>query len=87
VKLLGTKVPCDLMLRVLDCIVTISLGVYLVLWLFYLFRNVWVCICVCFVTCVCFGNMCTYIYCFCSFCTVILLFRLGVFCSYLFCLY
>ena len=36
-KFSRTKVPCtlgDLSLRVLDCIVTISFGVYLVLWLF-----------------------------------------------------
>ena len=30
---------------------TISFGVYLVLWLFDLFYNVWVCVCVGFVMC------------------------------------
>jgi len=37
VKVLGKKYyvhESDLILRVLDCIVTISFGVYLVLWLF-----------------------------------------------------
>ena len=37
VKFLGTKVTCtkfDLILRVIDCTVTISFGVCLVLWLF-----------------------------------------------------
>ena len=27
------------------------------------FCNVWVCVCVAFVMCGCFGNMCTFIYC------------------------
>ena len=36
----------DLILRVFGCVVTISFGVYLVLWLFNLFCNVWVCVCV-----------------------------------------
>ena len=38
-KFLGTKVPCtlgDFILRALDCTVTISFGVYLVLKLFEL---------------------------------------------------
>jgi hypothetical protein len=35
--------------------------------------NVWVCVCVCFVMCGCFGNRCTCIYC------VFVLFRLRIF--------
>jgi len=47
VKFLGAKVPlhwCDLILRVLDCIVTISFGVYLVMRFCFV---VCVCVCVC----------------------------------------
>ena len=45
-------------------------------------RSVWVCVCVGFVMCGCFGNMCTCIYCvlyclYCVFCIV----------SFMFCLY
>jgi len=45
--------------------VTTSFGVYLVLWLFELVCNVWVCVCIYmgFVICGCFGNTCTCIYC------------------------
>jgi len=67
-------------MRVLDYIVTISFGCILYCGCFNLFcnmwvSNVWVCICVGFVTCGCFGNMCTCIYCilyclYCVFCTV-----------------
>ena len=49
-EVLGDKstmhVKSDLILRVLDYIVIISFGVYLLLWLFNLFSNVWVCVCV-----------------------------------------
>jgi len=37
------------------------------------FCNVWVCVCAVFVTCGCFGNMCTFIYC------VFVLFRVCIF--------
>jgi hypothetical protein len=61
-------------MRVLDYIVTISFGYILncVCCNFLCnvggvcmsgFCNVWVCICVGFVICGCFGNMCTCIYC------------------------
>ena len=53
----------DFILRVPDCIVTISLGCILYCGCFNLFCNVWVCVCVCCVMCGCFGNMCTCIYC------------------------
>ena len=51
--------------------------------------NVWVCACVSFVICGCFGNMCTSIYClilfmFCIFILCILLFN---FVSYVFLCY
>ena len=44
------------------------------------FCNVWVCVCVGFVTCACSGNMCTCIYCvlYCLYC-VFVLFRLCIF--------
>ena len=53
-----------------------------------LFCNVWVCVCVGFVMCGCFGNMCTCIYCvlyglYCVFCIVSFMYIY----SYLFCLY
>ena len=34
--------------------------------------NAWVCACVCFATCGCFGNMCTYFYCvlYCLYCVL-----------------
>jgi hypothetical protein len=44
-------------------IVTISFGCSLYCGCFNLFCNVWVCLCVEFVTCGCFGNMRTCIYC------------------------
>jgi hypothetical protein len=53
----------DLILSVLDCIVTVSFGVCLVLWLFYWFCNVCVCVCVLgwyFDSCGCFGNILAY---------------------------
>ena len=72
-----------IVLRLLDCIVTILFGVYLELWLFcFVIRGVcgcvcvcmcWVCVCVGCVMCGCFGNMCTCIYC------VFVLFRLCIF--------
>ena len=34
------------------------------------FCKVWMCVCVGFVICGCFGNMCACIYCFCIVCTV-----------------
>ena len=47
---------------------------------FNLFCNVWVCVCVGFVMCRCFGDMCTCIYCvLCCFYCVFVLFRLWVF--------
>jgi hypothetical protein len=75
-------VPCtlgDLILRALDYIVTISSG-YILNCGFCnlccgrskLFCNVWVRVCVGFVKCGCFGNMCTGIYCVLCFCTVFL---------------
>ena len=46
------------------------------------FCNVCVCVCVClgFVTCGCFGNMCTCVYCvlYCLYC-IFVLFRLCIF--------
>jgi hypothetical protein len=71
----------DLLLRVLDCIVTISFGVYLVLCLCFV-----ICECVYvgvfWQLCGCFGNMCTCscIYCvlYCLYC-VFVLFRLCIF--------
>jgi hypothetical protein len=76
-KFSGTKVPCTLgwpLLRVLDCIVTISFGVYLVLWLFNFF-----CVWVFGQSCGC-CNTCTCIYCvlYCLYC-VFVLFRLCIF--------
>ena len=69
----------DLILRVLDCIVTILLGVYLVLCLFCFVKCGCV-YCVGFVMCRCFGNMCTYICCvlYCLYC-VFVWFRLRIF--------
>jgi hypothetical protein len=52
-----------LILRVLDYTVTISCGCILYFGCFNLFCNAWVCVCVGFVMCGCFGNMCTCIYC------------------------
>jgi hypothetical protein len=60
----------DLILRVLDYIVTISFG-YILYWVclnlrggcFNLFCNVWVCVCVGFVMSGCLGNTYTCIYC------------------------
>ena len=45
-KFLGTKVPCDLILRVTDYNVTISFGCILYCDYFNLFCNVWVRVCV-----------------------------------------
>ena len=72
----------DFILRVLDCIVTISFGVYLVLWLFCFVM----CGCVC--VCGCFGNMCTCIYCvlYCLYCVFCIVSFMYIY-SYLFCLY
>jgi len=54
---------CDLILRVLAYIVTISFGYILYCGCFNLFCNACVCVCVCvcvgFVMCGCFGDMCT----------------------------
>jgi hypothetical protein len=69
VKFLGTKVPCALILRVRDCIVTISFGVHSVVWLFL----------TCFVMCGCLDN-CVGVFVirvlvfivFCIVCTVLL---------------
>jgi len=51
------------------------------------FCNVWVCVCVGFVMCGCFGNVCTcnncVSYCFYCFCIVLFMYIS----SYLFCLY
>ena len=71
---------CHLIQRVLDRIVTISFGVYLVLCLLELVCNVWVCVCVGVCMSVCFGNMCTCIYCvlYCLYC-VFVLFSLCIF--------
>jgi len=70
----------DLILRVLDYIVTISFVCVLYCDCFNLFCNVWVCVCVGFVMCGCFGNMCTCVYCVlcCLYC-VFVLFRLRTF--------
>jgi hypothetical protein len=54
--------------------------VYLVLWFFNLFCNVWVSVCAGFAMCGCFGNMCTCIYCVLYyFYCVFVLFRLCTF--------
>jgi hypothetical protein len=73
VKFLGIKVPCtlgDLILSVLDYIVTISFGYVLnygfcnlYCGCFKLFCDMCVCVSVSFVICGCFGNMFTCIYC------------------------
>jgi hypothetical protein len=44
------------------------------------FCNIWVCVCVGFVMCGCFGNMCTCIYCvlYCLYCVFVLV-RLCIF--------
>jgi hypothetical protein len=80
VKFLGIKVPCalgDLIMRVLDYIVTISFGYILncgfctlYCGCFNLLCNVWVCVSVGFVMCACLGNMYTCIYCvlYCLYC-------------------
>jgi len=47
------KSVIDLILRVLDYIVTISFGYIMYCGCFKLLCNMWVCVCVC----VCFGNM------------------------------
>ena len=72
---------------VLDCIVTISVGVILYCVCFNWFCNVCVCMgfvmcgCVGFVICGCFGIMCTCIYCVFSIVSFMYIY------SYLFCLY
>jgi hypothetical protein len=84
VEFLGDKsamhIKAELILRVLDCTVTILFGI-MYLWFFKLFGYVWVCVCVGFETCGCvyvwaflmcgcFDNMCTCIdcvFCFVSF--------------------
>jgi len=59
----------------------------------YGFCNVWVCVCVCFVMCGCFGNICTCIYCvfvlfhLCIFILFILLFNFVSYVFLLLCLY
>ena len=53
----------DLVLRVIDCIVTVSFGCILYCGYFNVFCNVLVCVCVGFVKCGCFGNMFSCIYC------------------------
>jgi hypothetical protein len=66
VKFLGKlyrKYSGDFMLRVLDFIVPISFDAYQNCGCFNLSFNVWACVCVGFVICGCFGNMCTSIYC------------------------
>ena len=70
----------NFILRVLDCIVTISFGYILHCGCFNLFCNVWVCVCGGFVMCRCFGNMCTCIYCalFCFVYVYLFLFVLSV---------
>ena len=81
-KFLGTKVPCtlgwpytggtwlycDYFIGCVSCTV------------FVLFCNVWMRVCVGFVMCRCFGNMCTYICCvlYCLYC-VFVWFRLRIF--------
>ena len=57
----------DLILRVLDCIVTVSSVCILCCGCFNFLCNVWVSVCVRFVMCGCFGNMWTCIYCFVLF--------------------
>ena len=65
--------------------VTLYWGYLIVLWLFHLvcifycgcfnlFYGVWECVCVGFVMCGCFGNMCTCIYCvlYCLYCVFVL---------------
>ena len=51
VEFLVDKSVIDLILRVLDYIVTISFGYILYCGCFKLFCNVWVCVCVGFVMC------------------------------------
>ena len=75
-------------IRVLDYIVTISFGYTLHCVCFNLFCNVWVCVCVGFVMCGCFGIMYTCIYCvlhclYRGFCIVSIMYIY----SYLFCLH
>ena len=65
-EVLGDKsamyIRVKLMLKVLDCIVTISFECVSYCCCFNLFCNVWVCVCVGFVMCGCFGKMCTCTY-------------------------
>ena len=67
---------------------TISFGCTLYCGCLNLFCNVWVCVCVGFVMCGCFGNMCTCIYCvlYCLYYVFRIVSFMCIY-SYLFCLY
>ena len=59
---------------------TILFGVYLVLWLFNLFCNMWECVCVGFVMCECFDNCVgVLVICVLVFTVFFVLFRLCIF--------
>jgi len=88
----------DLILRVLDCIMTISFGCILYcgrfnlfcnVWLcvcMYGFCNMWMCVCVGFVVRGCFGNTCACIYCvlYCVYCVCVCFFCISVYVYILF---
>jgi hypothetical protein len=76
----------DFILRVLDCIVTISVGCILYCGCFNLFCNVWVCVCVGLVICGCFDNMCTYCVFYCLYCVSRIVMFMYIY-SHLLCLY
>ena len=85
-KFLGIKVPYilgDLILRLLDCIVTISLGDILYCGCFNLFCNVWVWVCVgVLVICMLVFT----VFCIFFFCVVCIVSFTYIY-SYLFCLH
>ena len=68
----------DFILRVLDYTVTISFGCIWYSVCFNLFCNVWMCVCVGFVMCGCFGSTCTCIYCFVFLVLCLVLFLLYI---------
>ena len=78
VKFLGTKVPYTVGWPYAEGTWSYCDCFYLVCILYWgcfnLFCNVWICVCVGFVLCWCFGNMCTCIYCvlYCLYCVFLL---------------
>jgi len=83
---LGVSISCG-------CIDFICVYVFHLVCIFYcdcfnLFCNMWVCVCVGFVMCGCFGNTCPCIYCvlYCLYCVFCIVSFMNIY-SYLFCLY